>query len=143
MMQYKEYIANVVFDDENDLFHGEVLGIRDVVTFQGRSTKEPRKAFKDSVDDYIEFCMERGETPDKPVSARFVLRIPPELHRELCKEANKSNQSLNTWITTKLENAVYGVLTRNQKSKPTPSTKQRGAVLHTKLKNKKRQSPHL
>jgi len=114
MMQYKGYSANVLFDDENDLFHGEVLGIRDVVTFQGKSVKDLRRAFAESVDDYIEFCRERGESPDKPVSGRFVLRISPELHRKLCKAASRSGQSLNAWITSRLEKEVGGSLSQTR-----------------------------
>ena len=91
MMQYKGYSATVIFDDENDLFHGEVLGIRDVVTFQGSSAKELRRAFKESVDDYLDFCRQRRVSPDKPVSGRFVLRISPQLHRELCNTLSNSN----------------------------------------------------
>jgi len=35
------------------------------------------------VDDYLDFCRERGEPPEKAVSGRFVLRVSPELHRQL------------------------------------------------------------
>lgn len=38
-MEYKGYTAKVEFDDEAEIFHGEVLGIKDVVTFQGKSAK--------------------------------------------------------------------------------------------------------
>ena len=36
MMEYKGYFAGVTFDAENDIFHGEVVGIRDVITFSGQ-----------------------------------------------------------------------------------------------------------
>jgi predicted HicB family RNase H-like nuclease len=102
MMEYKGYTANVWFDDQADLFHGEVLNIRDVVTFQGRSVKELRKAFRDSVDDYLQFCAERGEAPDKPFSGRFVVRANPELHRQIALAAARERKSLNAWILEKL-----------------------------------------
>jgi hypothetical protein len=56
MMEYKGYFGSVTFDAENDVFHGEVIGIRDVITFQGKSVAELCKAFRDSVNDYLEFC---------------------------------------------------------------------------------------
>jgi predicted HicB family RNase H-like nuclease len=65
-MQYKSYLARIEFDDDTDIFHGEVINTRDVITFQGRSAHELKKAFKDSVKDYFAFCAERGEAPDKP-----------------------------------------------------------------------------
>ena len=101
-MEYKGYMAEIEFDDEQDLFHGEVINISDVVTFQGRSVRELRKAFRESLDDYLAFCEERGEDPDKPLSGRFVLRIPPELHRHLVYEASKAGKSLNAWIVEQL-----------------------------------------
>ena len=57
-MSYKGYTRHVEFDDEAGLFHGEVWGLRDVVTFQGKSVDELSQAFKDSVDNYLEFCEE-------------------------------------------------------------------------------------
>jgi predicted HicB family RNase H-like nuclease len=120
MMKYKGYLASVVFDDDNELFHGEVLGIRDVVTFQGRSVQELRKAFQESVDDYLDFCRARGESPDKPASGRFVLRVSPQLHRDLCREASRSGQSLNAWITSRLQHEV-----RSRSSPTLPARKRR------------------
>ena len=54
MMEYKEYLGKVEFDDEANIFHGEVVNIRDVITFQGQSVDELRQAFKDSIEDYLE-----------------------------------------------------------------------------------------
>ncbi len=76
MMKYKGYTGHVEYDDEAKIFHGEVLGIKDVVTFQGTTVDEIDQAFKDSVDDYLAFCKERGEEPDRPFSGKFNLRIP-------------------------------------------------------------------
>jgi predicted HicB family RNase H-like nuclease len=67
-MQYKEYQARVVFNDENKIFYGEVLGLKDVVTFQSKSIKELEKEFRDSIDDYLEFCKQKGRSPEKPPS---------------------------------------------------------------------------
>lgn len=52
-MKYKGYEGIVTFDEEAKLFHGDVIGIKDVITFQGTSVSELEKAFKDSVDDYL------------------------------------------------------------------------------------------
>lgn len=65
-MKYKEYEAAVIFDKEANLFHGEVMNTTDVITFQGSSIDPLRKAFQDSVEDYLAFCKERGEESDKP-----------------------------------------------------------------------------
>ena len=106
MMEYKGYIGNVEFDDEANIFHGEVINLRDVVTFQGETVKQLRKAFRDSVDDYLEFCAERGESPEKPYSGKFMVRVEPELHKTLAMHAKQEHKSLNAWIRDTLEVAT-------------------------------------
>ena len=98
MMEYKGYFANVEFDDEANIFHGEVINLRDVITFQGKTVNELRKAFEDSVDDYLEFCAERGEDPEKPYSGKFMVRVAPELHKIIAIRARKDGKSLNAWV---------------------------------------------
>lgn len=68
MMEYKGYLGQVELDAEASLLHGEIVNLRDVVTFQGRSVEELQNAFRESIDEYLAFCAERGEEPDKPVS---------------------------------------------------------------------------
>ena len=65
-MKYKGYEAIVFFDDEAGIFHGEVVNIRDVITFQGNSVNELRTAFRESVEDYFAFCAEREEETNQP-----------------------------------------------------------------------------
>ncbi len=103
MMEYKGYIGVVEFDDEAGIFHGEVVNTRDVITFQGKSVAEIKKAFGESVDDYLELCKERGEEPDKPFSGKLVLRMEPALHRTLAIAARREKKSLNSLIVEKLE----------------------------------------
>jgi predicted HicB family RNase H-like nuclease len=102
-MTYKGYQAKVEMDEEAGLFHGEVLNTRDVITFQGRSVRELKKAFADSVDDYIEFCAARGEDPEKPFSGKFLVRVSPEMHRKIMAEARQQGKSLNTYVSEKLQ----------------------------------------
>ncbi len=65
-MEYCGYRATVVFDDEAGLYHGEVIGIRDVITFQAKAASQLREEFATSVDEYLAVCAERGRTPDLP-----------------------------------------------------------------------------
>ena len=105
-MEYKGYIAKVEFDDEAEIFHGEVMNVRDVITFEGTSVAELRQAFQESVEDYLAFCAERGEEPEKPFSGKFSLRIEPELHRRITLKARLANKSLNSWVSETLEEAA-------------------------------------
>jgi len=102
MMTYKGYHGTVSFDDKSEIFHGEVTDLRDVVTFQGRSVDELKSAFQESIDDYLDFCSERGEDPDKPFSGNFVLRIDPQRHRKLVALSREEGESLNRWVESRL-----------------------------------------
>ncbi len=106
MMQYKGYVGHVEFDAEAGILHGEVLGIRDVVTFQGSSIAEIEKAFRDSVDDYLAYCQQLGQEPDKPCSGKFVVRPGSQLHRKLNQVAAIDGTSLNSWVVARLQEAV-------------------------------------
>jgi predicted HicB family RNase H-like nuclease len=102
MMEYKGYFAKVEFDDEANIFHGEVINLRDVITFEGETVEELRKAFHDSVEDYLEFCAARGEDPEKPYSGKFIVRVDPELHKTIAIQALKNGKSLNAWVNETL-----------------------------------------
>ena len=106
MMEYKGYFAKVEFDDEADIFHGEVVNLRDVVTFQGQTVDELHKAFRDSIDDYLAFCAERGEEPEKPYSGKFMVRVEPELHKTIALKARQDGTSLNSWVHDTLAKAA-------------------------------------
>ncbi len=87
-------------------FMAKLSYLRDVVTFQGETVSELRKAFYDSVDDYLELCAERGESPEKSYSGKFVVRVEPELHKAVVMRAKMENKSLNAWIHDTLEHAA-------------------------------------
>ena len=80
---YKGYEGIAEFDEDAHIFSGEVLGLKDVITFQGESVSELEQAFHDSVDDYLEWCSEDGVDPEKPYSEKMLLRFDPNLHRRV------------------------------------------------------------
>lgn len=49
------YDVEIAFDEAAGHFHGEVVGIRDVITFQGRTAAELCDALLGSVADYQAF----------------------------------------------------------------------------------------
>ncbi len=59
------YLQSSLRDDAM-VFHGDVINTRDVITFQGQSVAELTEAFRESVDNYPNFCQQRGELPEKP-----------------------------------------------------------------------------
>ena len=106
MMEYKGYIGKVKIDDGAGILCGEVINVRDVITFEGASVDEIQKAFRESIDDYLDFCSQRGESPEKPFSGKFVIRLPAELHRKAYIQAKLEDKSLNGWVTEVLQTVL-------------------------------------
>ena len=104
-MTHAGYEALVSYDDDAELFHGEIMNLRDVITFQGRSVDELKHAFAESVADYLAFCRERGEEPEKPYSGQFMVRLDPPLHTAVATAARRQGLSLNKWVAATLERA--------------------------------------
>jgi predicted HicB family RNase H-like nuclease len=115
MMEYKGYLGAVEYDDDDRTFHGRVINIRDVITFEGDSVKDLSQAFRESVDDYLAFCKKRGEAPDKPFSGRFLTRMSPELHRQATVAAARDRKSLNAWLQEVVKKAVSDIGSRGRK----------------------------
>ena len=104
MLEYKGYIGTA--DAEDGVFFGRVVGLRDVITFEGTTFAEVEQAFRDSIDDYLAFCAERGEPPDRPYSGRIPLRVSPETHRRAAMHAQSEGLSLNQWIARRIESGL-------------------------------------
>jgi predicted HicB family RNase H-like nuclease len=109
MMQYKGYSGKVEYDDDAEIFHGEVIGLRDVITFQGKTVDEIKQAFRESVDDYLDFCVQLGQAPEKPFTGKFMLRLTPDLHRKVFVAAKQSGESINGWVVDQLQHLTANV----------------------------------
>lgn len=106
-MEYKGFIGSVSFDSEADTFFGKVINLpKDGITFEGASVQELKKAFYESVEDYLAWCKQEGQEPEKPYSGRFVVRLPPALHAEAVNEATREGISLNTLIKKALKDKL-------------------------------------
>lgn len=117
---YKGYHGRAEYDADDELFQGELIGIRDVITFAGKTPKQLEQAFRESVDDYLAWCSERKKEPHKPFSGTFLVRATPELHRNLSNLAEAQRKSLNSLVVECLESAAQ--------EKPRPRPARRKAV---------------
>lgn len=106
-MEYRDYTARVEFDATANVFHGEVEGLRDIITFEGTSVEELRANFQKSIDDYFALCAERGEQPERPYSGVVTVRVDPELHRDAAIAAAREGKSMNSWLCDALREGVY------------------------------------
>ena len=101
MLEYRGYFGTVEADD--GVFVGRIAGLRDVITFEGTTFAEVEQSFRDSIDDYLVFCAERGEPPDLSYSGKIPLRVSPETHRRAAMLAHAAGMSLNQWIAQRIE----------------------------------------
>jgi predicted HicB family RNase H-like nuclease len=109
---YKGYKARVEYDSEDQVLVGRIEGIRDVVTFFATDTTNLEREFHASVDEYIAFCRERGEEPERPCSGRVLVRMPAEMHQAAIGAARRERTSLNAWmmeaVAQRLQTKVEG-----------------------------------
>lgn len=105
-MEYKGYMAGPIdFDSEDKVFSGVVAGLKDIVHFEGTTADELWDAFRDSIDDYLALCAERGEEPDRAFNGKILLRTEPELHRKAALRAAAEGVSLSQWISRRIQSA--------------------------------------
>jgi len=106
MMEYKGYTAGPIgFDAKDGTFSGVVAGLKDVIHFEGSTARGLTRAFRESIDAYLEFCAEKGQEPDRPFSGKILLRTEPELHRKAAMRAASEGVSLSRWISQQIESA--------------------------------------
>ena len=102
MLEYKDYLGSILFSDEDDIFHGRLEFIRDLVTYEGTDAKGLKQAFQDAVDDYLELCSSQGREPDLPLKGSFNVRPGRDLHRRAMLYARRKGLNLNAVVTNAL-----------------------------------------
>jgi predicted HicB family RNase H-like nuclease len=117
-MQYRGYVASMIFDAEDKVIVGRVLDIDDIITFHGESVDEFESNFHTVVDDYITACEKLGTAPEKPASGRLMLRVSPTVHAAALKAAARKGVSLNKW-------AEQALRTASRKGGPARATRDR------------------
>ena len=63
ILKYKEFVGSVHYSSDDNVFFGKLIGIDDLITFEGDSVEELKKSFEDAVDDYIDLCESTGKSP--------------------------------------------------------------------------------
>lgn len=103
---FKDFVGAVHFSAEDQVFFGKIVGIDDLVTFEGDTVKELNHAFEEAVEDYIELCQETGKEAFKTLKGSFNVRIQPELHSKIYVQSLLSGKTLNQFVKEALEEKV-------------------------------------
>lgn len=123
MMNYKGYAGILRVDQEAGVLRGRVINTRDTITFQGKTVEEATTAFRESVDDYLEFCGSLGEPPEKPFSGKLLVRIPPAIHRGLSALAQARGTSVNKIVVRQLTKLASRGMGRDFAASPVPAAR--------------------
>jgi len=102
-LKYRDYIASIHFSNDDDVFYGKVIGINDLIIFQGTSVKQLKKEFKEVIDDYIQTCKDLKKEPNKTYKGSFNIRIPSDLHRKAALYSSLEGISLNDFVRLSIE----------------------------------------
>jgi predicted HicB family RNase H-like nuclease len=102
-MHYKGYDGSVLYSAEERLLHGKIVGIRDVVIYDGADIPTLEKNFRGAVDEYLDFCQVEGRMPNKPFKGSFNVRLRPELHMKAAMYAEERDMKLNAFINEAIQ----------------------------------------
>ena len=102
MLEYRGYFGSVEYSDEDEVFHGRLEFIRDLVTYEGSDAKGLKAAFREAVDDYLALCESEARKPDVPLEGSFNVRPGRDLHRRAMVYARRKGLTLNTVVSDAL-----------------------------------------
>jgi predicted HicB family RNase H-like nuclease len=113
LLSYKGYVGSAEISHEDECLVGQVLYVDDLIMYDGGTYSELKKAFEDSVDDYLELCAKVGKSPNKAYSGSFNVRIGPDLHSKAARAAADAGITLNDFVRSAVANSVASIgLTR-------------------------------
>ena len=105
-LTYNGYTASVNYSSDDDVLFGKVIGINDLITFEGTSVSELKAAFQEAIDDYLETCKSVGRSPDETYKGVFNVRVPSTLHQKIATFASQHDVTLNEFVKSVLVYAM-------------------------------------
>ncbi len=106
ILEYKGYYTKIEYSAEDNVLYGKIEGIKDLVNFECSDLSDVEREFHLAVDDYLAFCGDTGQEPDKPYRGVFQVRISPELHRRTAMAADKKGETLNAFVAEAILHAL-------------------------------------
>ncbi len=98
IMKYKGFIGSVHYASEDRVFYGKVVGVNDLITFEGSTVNELKEGFKYMVDEHIKDCTKKNIPLQKSYKGNLNIRLSPELHKKAAYNAALRGISLNQYI---------------------------------------------
>ena len=108
-LTHKNYFGSVEFSADDNILHGRIIGVNDLVTYEAESVEDLKNAFEDAVEDYLETCEDLGKEPNKFFKGVFNVRTSRAVHRYLAILAEKKQMKLNEVV-----NKAFDYLIENE-----------------------------
>ncbi|MBD7895122.1 type II toxin-antitoxin system HicB family antitoxin [Limosilactobacillus sp. Sa3CUN2] len=106
LLKYKGYQGTVEYSLEDKVLYGKVIGIRSLISYEGKTIDELETDFRESLDDYLEMCEKHGKRPEVSYSGTFNVRIPSKLHEKVAIYSAANHQSLNASVEEALKDFI-------------------------------------
>jgi predicted HicB family RNase H-like nuclease len=103
-LSYNGYLASIHYSPVDDIFFGKLVGINDLVTFEGSSVEELKSGMKEAVDDYIATCEKLGKSPEKLYKGAFNVRLSSD--KKIALLAAQHDVTLNDFVKSVLQYAT-------------------------------------
>ena len=105
-LSYKGFVGSVHFNAADEVFYGKIVGVNDLVTFEGTTVADLAASFRDAVEDYVVLCRSAGKPVRKSYKGSFNVRIPASLHQRAAEQATVRGISLNRLVQDALQREV-------------------------------------
>ncbi len=106
-LEYKGYTGTIEYSKEDDLLYGRALGIKELISYEGKTGNELEIDFNEAVDTYLTDCKREGIVPEKPFKGNFNVRLSPKLHQKAALLAMKDNMSLNSFVSESIRERIF------------------------------------
>ena len=106
-LEYKSYTGSIEYSKEDDLLYGKILGIKGLISYEGKTGKELEEDFKEAIDTYLTDCKNEGITPEKPFKGSFNVRLSAELHQKAALLAMDEKMSLNNFVAESIRERIF------------------------------------
>lgn len=133
---HKGYIGELEIDMDSGLLVGEVINIKDLLAFHGKTIEEAIQSFRDTIDDYLAYCEKEHIAPERPFSGNIPFRTTPEIHKNMYMASRLEGKSINAWMNEVLAASaretvveVEGPKGQQPESEPLPTVFDRDLAL--------------
>jgi len=106
MIQTNQYIYRITWSQEDNEFVGLCVEFPSL-SYLAPSPQKAISGIMKVVEEVVKDMIDNDETIPEPLntkhySGKFMVRVPPEIHRQLVIEAAEENISLNRLVSSKL-----------------------------------------